>query len=65
VEAADLAEIGVARTFGSPISLESAVRSGLFPRLPTGAIRQVGNAAGLGASFMLISEAERSAAEEP
>ncbi|MBC8448701.1 MAG: DUF4445 domain-containing protein [Chloroflexi bacterium] len=57
-------EILVAGAFGSHIDIASALQIGLFPPLPAGRIRQIGNAAGIGAAVMLLSTAERRAAEE-
>ena len=57
--AGQLEEIVVAGTFGNHLQIESAVEIGLFPALPAGRIRQVGNAAGVGAGMMLLSEEER------
>jgi uncharacterized 2Fe-2S/4Fe-4S cluster protein (DUF4445 family) len=54
-----LEEIVVAGTFGNHLQIESAVEIGLFPDLPAGCIRQVGNAAGAGAGLMLLSQDER------
>jgi uncharacterized 2Fe-2S/4Fe-4S cluster protein (DUF4445 family) len=59
VESGQLEEIVVAGTFGNQLQIDSAVEIGLFPRLPAGAIRQVGNAAGTGAALMLLSVDER------
>jgi uncharacterized 2Fe-2S/4Fe-4S cluster protein (DUF4445 family) len=59
LSAGQLEEIVVAGTFGNHLQIESAVEIGLFPALPAGRIRQVGNAAGVGAGMMLLSEEER------
>jgi uncharacterized 2Fe-2S/4Fe-4S cluster protein (DUF4445 family) len=58
-----LEEVVVAGAFGTYLNLESAVRIGLFPDLPLGRFRQVGNAAGIGARQMLISAQRRRAGE--
>jgi uncharacterized 2Fe-2S/4Fe-4S cluster protein (DUF4445 family) len=58
-----LEEVAVAGAFGTYLNLESAVRIGLFPDLPLGRFRQVGNAAGIGARQMLISAERRRAGE--
>jgi uncharacterized 2Fe-2S/4Fe-4S cluster protein (DUF4445 family) len=54
----------VAGAFGTYIDIESAMRVGMFPQLPIERFRQVGNAAGIGAWQMLISEERRQMAEE-
>jgi uncharacterized 2Fe-2S/4Fe-4S cluster protein (DUF4445 family) len=59
-----LDEFIVAGAFGTYISLESAVRVGMFPDLPMHKFAQVGNAAGTGARQMLVSRERRRIAEE-
>ncbi len=59
----ELEEVAVAGAFGSYLDLESAMRLGLFPDVPIGRFRQVGNAAGAGARRMLLDPASRSAAQ--
>jgi uncharacterized 2Fe-2S/4Fe-4S cluster protein (DUF4445 family) len=54
----------VAGAFGTYIDIESAMLVGMFPQLPVERFRQVGNAAGIGAWQMLISEERRRTAEE-
>jgi uncharacterized 2Fe-2S/4Fe-4S cluster protein (DUF4445 family) len=54
----------VAGAFGTYLDLNSALRVGMFPRLPLEAFHQVGNAAGVGARQMLLSRAARQEAEE-
>jgi uncharacterized 2Fe-2S/4Fe-4S cluster protein (DUF4445 family) len=46
----------VAGAFGTYLNLESAVRIGMFPSLPHECYEQIGNAAGIGARMLLISE---------
>jgi uncharacterized 2Fe-2S/4Fe-4S cluster protein (DUF4445 family) len=58
----DIDEILVAGAFGSHINLQSALEIGLFPPVGVERIRQIGNAAGTGASLMLLSTSERKAA---
>ncbi len=58
----DLREIIIAGAFGNYIDPASAVAIGLFPPLPLGRFRQVGNAAGAGAKRVLISRAQRAEA---
>jgi uncharacterized 2Fe-2S/4Fe-4S cluster protein (DUF4445 family) len=57
-------KIVIAGAFGSYLDVRSAIRVGLFPPLPPGRFRQVGNAAGTGARQMLLSGARRRIAEE-
>jgi uncharacterized 2Fe-2S/4Fe-4S cluster protein (DUF4445 family) len=57
-------ELMLAGGFGNYLSIESALRIGLIPRLPEGRIRYVGNAAALGAQLALLSETERGRAEK-
>lgn len=59
----DLDRVVLAGAFGSGINLESAMAIGLLPNLPRERFYDVGNAAGVGARLMLISAAERKAAE--
>ncbi len=56
-------ELIVAGAFGTYLNLESALAIGLLPRLPRAAVRQVGNAAGVGAKAALVSLRERSRAQ--
>ncbi len=55
IAADDVDEFIIAGAFGTYISVESAVRIGMFPRLPLARFRQVGNAAGMGARQLLLS----------
>jgi uncharacterized 2Fe-2S/4Fe-4S cluster protein (DUF4445 family) len=57
-------EVIVAGAFGTFISIPNSVAMGLFPRLPNARYRQVGNAAALGARWVLISRAARQTALE-
>ena len=59
VDASALDEFIIAGAFGSYLDVQSAVRIGLFPKIPLGKFRQVGNAAGIGARQMLISGSQR------
>lgn len=52
-------EFIIAGAFGTYLDLGSALRVGMFPRIPLERYRQVGNAAGVGAKEMLISQARR------
>ena len=49
----------VAGAFGTYIHLPSAIRIGMFPTLPLERFAQIGNAAGIGARQMLLSEKRR------
>jgi uncharacterized 2Fe-2S/4Fe-4S cluster protein (DUF4445 family) len=51
----DLEAIIVAGAFGTYLDTSSAVKIGMFPNVPAGRFRQVGNAAGMGAKQMLVS----------
>jgi uncharacterized 2Fe-2S/4Fe-4S cluster protein (DUF4445 family) len=55
-------EVIVAGAFGSFLNIENAIRIGLFPDLPNAQYRQVGNAAALGAKWILISREARARA---
>jgi uncharacterized 2Fe-2S/4Fe-4S cluster protein (DUF4445 family) len=57
-------EFIVAGAFGTYIDLESAIRVGMFPDIPTERFHQVGNAAGTGARQMLVSKERRCFAQE-
>ena len=59
VGASALEELIIAGAFGSYLDVQSALRIGLFPKIPLGKFRQVGNAAGIGARQMLISGSQR------
>ncbi len=60
----DIDRFLVAGAFGTYLSLESAVRIGMFPSLPLDRFEQIGNAAGIGARMMLTSVPTRQEAEE-
>jgi uncharacterized 2Fe-2S/4Fe-4S cluster protein (DUF4445 family) len=62
--AAAVQEVIVAGAFGSFINIQNAIQIGLFPRLPNARYRQVGNAAALGAKWILISRAARERARQ-
>lgn len=59
IAALDLKQFIIAGAFGSYITVDSAVRIGMFPALPRERFRQVGNAAGQGACQLLLSAAKR------
>jgi uncharacterized 2Fe-2S/4Fe-4S cluster protein (DUF4445 family) len=52
-------EVIVAGAFGSFLNIQNAIGIGLFPLLPNTQYRQVGNAAALGAKWILISKVAR------
>jgi len=51
----------IAGAFGSYIDVANAIAIGLLPGLPLERIRQVGNAAGMGAKLVLVSRTQREA----
>jgi uncharacterized 2Fe-2S/4Fe-4S cluster protein (DUF4445 family) len=55
----DLEAILIAGAFGTYLNTSSAVAIGMFPNLPPGRFRQVGNAAGVGAKQMLVAKTRR------
>jgi len=57
-------EVIVAGAFGTFLNIPNAISIGLFPKLPNAHYRQVGNAAAVGARWMLISKAARKQAQE-
>lgn len=59
----DVDEVIIAGAFGSFLNVRSAIAMGLFPELPNAQYKQVGNAAVIGAKWMLISHQARSRAE--
>jgi uncharacterized 2Fe-2S/4Fe-4S cluster protein (DUF4445 family) len=60
----EVAEVVIAGAFGSFLNVRNAIAMGLFPALPRAQYRQVGNAAVVGAKWMLISRAARTRAEK-
>lgn len=59
IEAEAIQSFVIAGAFGMYIRIESAVRIGMFPPLPLERFKQVGNAAGIGACHMLVSNLQR------
>lgn len=59
----DLDEIGIAGTFGNAVRVESGVTIGLLPKTDAERFRSLGNAAGVGASMLLLSKVCREDAE--
>ncbi|HVO41296.1 MAG TPA: ASKHA domain-containing protein, partial [Aggregatilineales bacterium] len=64
ISAADIEEFIVAGAFGTYISTASALRIGMFPAIAPERIKQVGNAAGMGAWQLLISKERRQQAAQ-
>ena len=57
IRAEEVDDLIIAGAFGTYLDLGSALRVGMFPRLPLERFHQVGNAAGVGARQMLLSRA--------
>jgi len=57
-------KIVIAGAFGTYIDIDSAIKVGMFPDIPTQRFHQVGNAAGAGAKDLLISADLRHRAEK-
>ena len=55
----EVEEVIIAGAFGSFLSVRNAFAMGLFPELPNARYRQVGNAAAIGAKWILISREAR------
>jgi len=55
----EIKEIVISGAFGSYINPESAIKIGMLPKIDLRLIKQVGNAAGVGAKLVLISKSER------
>jgi uncharacterized 2Fe-2S/4Fe-4S cluster protein (DUF4445 family) len=60
----DLDEIILAGAFGTYTHPASAIGAGLLPPVPLDRVRQIGNAAGVGARLALVSRRERARAVE-
>lgn len=60
----EVEEVIVAGAFGSFLNIRNAVAMGLFPELPNARYRQVGNAAAIGAKWILLSRAARLRAQQ-
>jgi len=60
----DLSQVVVAGAFGSYINIRSAQSVGLLPSVQPELVVQVGNAAGMGAAMMLVSESVREQAKQ-
>lgn len=55
----EVQEVIIAGAFGSFLNVRNAISMGLFPELPNARYRQVGNAAAIGALWILISKSAR------
>ncbi len=64
IEVGDIDEFIVAGAFGTYINVKNAMRIGMFPILPLDKCHQVGNAAGAGAKYMLLSKYYRELASK-
>jgi uncharacterized 2Fe-2S/4Fe-4S cluster protein (DUF4445 family) len=53
----------IAGAFGTYVDVASAVTIGMLPDLPLDRVRQVGNAAGMGAKLALVSRSQRAKAQ--
>jgi uncharacterized 2Fe-2S/4Fe-4S cluster protein (DUF4445 family) len=60
----EVREVIIAGAFGSFLNIKSAIGIGLFPSLPKASYKQVGNAAGVGARWALLSRAVRARAQQ-
>jgi uncharacterized 2Fe-2S/4Fe-4S cluster protein (DUF4445 family) len=60
----EVEEVVIAGAFGSFLNVKNAIAMGLFPELPNASYRQVGNAAIIGAKWMLISQKARLRAQQ-
>ena len=59
LSASDLDEVIIAGAFGTYLDVNSAIAIGMLPKVSSRIVRQVGNAAGIGAKQALISEKKR------
>jgi uncharacterized 2Fe-2S/4Fe-4S cluster protein (DUF4445 family) len=59
ITADDIDEVIIAGAFGTYIDVPNAIEVGMFPDIPVGRFRQIGNAAGMGAVQALISNKHR------
>jgi uncharacterized 2Fe-2S/4Fe-4S cluster protein (DUF4445 family) len=64
ITAGEVEAFVIAGAFGTYIDVASAVRIGMFPDLPKERFKQVGNAAGMGARLLLVSQEARRRADE-
>jgi uncharacterized 2Fe-2S/4Fe-4S cluster protein (DUF4445 family) len=64
IAAEEVEEVVIAGAFGSFINVKNAMAMGLTPELPNASYRQVGNAAFVGAKWMLVSQEARRRAQQ-
>jgi uncharacterized 2Fe-2S/4Fe-4S cluster protein (DUF4445 family) len=64
LSASDIDRVIIAGAFGTYIDVSSAVTIGMLPAIPVERVRQVGNAAGMGAKLALISRSKRAESQE-
>ena len=64
IRADELDQISIAGAFGSYISIENALNIGLLPSVLKEKIKAVGNAAGIGTSMVVMSDAYKEEAEK-
>jgi uncharacterized 2Fe-2S/4Fe-4S cluster protein (DUF4445 family) len=55
----EIDQVVIAGAFGTYIDIASAITIGMLPELPLDRLRQVGNAAGMGAKLALVSRTKR------
>jgi uncharacterized 2Fe-2S/4Fe-4S cluster protein (DUF4445 family) len=60
----EIDKVIIAGAFGSYIDISNSIAIGIFPPLPLGRFRQVGNAAGVGAKLALLSMIKRAVAQD-
>ncbi len=63
IQAEDLQHLFIAGAFGTYLDVESAITIGMFPSIERARCQQIGNAAGLGARRMVLSQTQRHLAE--
>ncbi len=64
LSAEDIDEIIIAGAFGAYLDVRNAILIGMLPNLPLNRFKQIGNAAGIGAKEMLVSQNKRAEAEK-
>jgi uncharacterized 2Fe-2S/4Fe-4S cluster protein (DUF4445 family) len=64
ITAADIDRVMIAGAFGNYINIENAMTIGMFPEVPLDKVFSVGNAAGTGARYSLISKTKREEEKE-
>ena len=63
IHAEDVNDWFIAGAFGTFLDISSAMYIGMFPTLPIDRFHQIGNAAGMGAKYLLISRNQREIAQ--